>query len=76
MAYWHTENEGTYCLERTEYIHANMNKILKTKDIESDNDNYSPSDIQRKKNSVALKIVYFLLYEHASPLTIMQGTTN
>lgn len=30
----------------------------------------------RANDSTALKIVYFLLYEHLSLLTIMQGTTN
>ena len=46
---------------------------------ESNDDNYcgrSPHDITRANNSVALKIVYFLLHKHMSLLTIVQGTTN
>lgn len=77
MAYWHTENDGTHYFKRPRYIHADMNKIpLKTKQRESNNVNYSPCDMQRKKNSIALKIVYFLLHKHTSLLTTMQGTTN
>lgn len=52
MAYWHTENDGTHYFKRPRYSHADMNKIpLKTKQRESNNDNYSPCDMQRKKNS-------------------------
>lgn len=59
------------------HTHANMSKIpFKTKPIKSNNDNssHSPGDIQRADNSIALKIVYFVLHKHMSLLTT--GTTN